>query len=94
MCENLWDLGARNKLNRRGMNCGYVGCGRTMDWVLIPGIPLFSMRLWKHSTTFLAVFGASNCTAASTNTVWERTLCPPQISLSFQSNIYGIRFKI
>jgi len=65
MCENFWNLGSCNKLNRRGMNCSHVGCGRTLDWVLIPGTPLFSMQMWKHITKFLAVFGESKCAAVS-----------------------------
>jgi len=43
------------------MNYGHVGCGRTLDLVLIPGTPLFSMRMWKHSTKFVGCIGASKC---------------------------------
>jgi len=84
MRENFWDLGACSKLNRRTMNYGHVGCGRTLDWVLIPGTPLFSMRMWKHPTKFWGLYlEQANVQLCWPNTTWERTLCPPQISLSF-----------
>lgn len=82
MCENFWDLGACNKLNRRSMNYGHVGCSRTLDWVLIPGTPFFSMRMWKHSAKFVG-------------SIWSEQMCScadPKLQARGRSVLLKFRF--
>jgi len=76
MCENLWDLGACNKLNRRGMNCGHVGCGRTYLSQTRHSLACECGNTLQHFWLYLE---RANVQLRRPNTIWERTLCPPQI---------------
>ena len=95
MRENFWDFGACSKLNRRGMNYGHVGCGRTLDWVLIPGTPLFSMRMWKYSTKFVGcIWNEQMCSCAGPTLHGRGRSVLLKFHFLCVSHMCGIRYKI